>query len=122
MNDDFRVGYGKPPPEHRFQPGQSGNPKGRPKGARGFKTELRAALDAPVRLTGSGGMRSITTQAAAIKRLVERAVGKGDLRAIEKLLGYAQLVEADSAPEPLTLEADDEALIADFLQRHGGSL
>ena len=26
---DFEVGYGKPPPQHRFQKGQSGNPKGR---------------------------------------------------------------------------------------------
>jgi hypothetical protein len=28
------VGYGKPPAENRFRPGVSGNPKGRPKGAR----------------------------------------------------------------------------------------
>jgi hypothetical protein len=31
---NYEVGYGKPPKASRFSPGQSGNPKGRPKGAR----------------------------------------------------------------------------------------
>ncbi len=30
----YAVGYGKPPKNTRFKPGQSGNPKGRPKGAK----------------------------------------------------------------------------------------
>jgi hypothetical protein len=30
----YDVGYGKPPAESRFKPGQSGNPRGRPKGAK----------------------------------------------------------------------------------------
>lgn len=30
---DYRVGYGRPPRRHRLKPGQSGNPKGRPKGS-----------------------------------------------------------------------------------------
>ncbi len=30
----YSVGYGKPPKNTRFKPGQSGNPKGRPKGAK----------------------------------------------------------------------------------------
>lgn len=30
----YDVGYGKPSAETRFKPGQSGNPRGRPKGAR----------------------------------------------------------------------------------------
>jgi hypothetical protein len=30
----YAVGYGKPPADSRFKPGRSGNPKGRPKGAR----------------------------------------------------------------------------------------
>lgn len=28
---DYEVGYKRPPREHQFKPGQSGNPKGRPK-------------------------------------------------------------------------------------------
>ena len=31
---DYEVGYGKPPVHSRFKPGESGNPRGRPKGAK----------------------------------------------------------------------------------------
>ena len=40
-NGDYSVGKWRPPVETRWQPGQSGNPKGRPKGRRNMKTELR---------------------------------------------------------------------------------
>ena len=35
---DHKVGYGKPPKAHQWRPGQSGNPKGRPKGSRNRPT------------------------------------------------------------------------------------
>ena len=35
--NDYAVGYGKPPAESRFKPGKSGNPAGRPRGARNKK-------------------------------------------------------------------------------------
>jgi hypothetical protein len=38
------VGYGRPPAATRFKPGQSGNPKGRPRG-RSLTTILRQSLD-----------------------------------------------------------------------------
>ena len=37
---DYEVGYGKPPKEKRFAPGQSGNPRGRPKGAKNKKLDI----------------------------------------------------------------------------------
>ena len=38
------VGYGRPPKASRFKPGQSGNPRGRPKGAVGFKATLERVV------------------------------------------------------------------------------
>ena len=45
------VGYCRPPVEHRFKPGTSGNPRGRPRGSRNRSTlyrELARALECPI--------------------------------------------------------------------------
>lgn len=39
MSDDEKVGYKSPPKGSRFKPGQSGNPNGRPKGAKNKRTQ-----------------------------------------------------------------------------------
>ena len=45
---DYPVGYGKPPQHTRFHQGQSGNPRGRPKGSRNLSTLMAKALNEPV--------------------------------------------------------------------------
>jgi Family of unknown function (DUF5681) len=55
-----RVGYGRPPMTTRFRPGQSGNPRGRPKGARNLSTIVAAALSERVAINENGRRRQIT--------------------------------------------------------------
>jgi hypothetical protein len=52
---DYEVGYGKPPPHTRFVQGLSGNPRGRPRGAKNIKTLLPKALNERVVVTDQAG-------------------------------------------------------------------
>lgn len=79
-NDDDKVGYGKPPKEHRFKPGQSGNPKGRKKASRGLKTDLQAELDGTIAIRINGEPVKGTRQRLFVKALATRAAF-GDLKA-----------------------------------------
>ncbi len=83
------VGYGHPPEAHRFTPGQSGNPLGRPKGATAHTpaqelTRLtKIVLDEAARLIPlRDGDRTVTVPMleAIIRRLAVDAA-KGDPRA-----------------------------------------
>ena len=64
----------------RFRPGQSGNPRGRPKGARNLSTVVAAALSERVAINENGRRRRITKLEAAVKQLVNRAAS-GEARA-----------------------------------------
>jgi len=44
QNDDYEVGYRKPPKASRWRKGQSGNQRGRQKGVPNLKTELTEEL------------------------------------------------------------------------------
>jgi Family of unknown function (DUF5681) len=84
---DYKVGYGKPPCRTRFQKGQSGNPQGRPSGAKNLANLLSAALNERVIIDENGVRRKLPKGHAFIKRLVDRAVA-GDWRAAKILLDH----------------------------------
>jgi len=69
-----------PPPEHRFKPGVSGNPKGRTPGGKNLTTMLRAILNDEVP-DGTG----LTYSEAIIKKLIEKAAINGNLNAIRDI-------------------------------------
>jgi Family of unknown function (DUF5681) len=112
-----RVGYGKPPVRTRFRQGQSGNPRGRPKGARNLSTIVAAALGERVTVTENGRRRHITKYEATVKQVVNRAT-TGDLRAAQVLFGLAQANEAQAAPANADrIGVDDMIVMAEMMRR-----
>lgn len=117
MNDDaekqpYDIGYAKPPEHSRFKPGQSGNPRGRARGAKNTSTIVRDALTAKVKLKENGRTRSMSKLEVSMTQLANKAAG-GDLKAIGMVLGLYRDVEAEAAgrsrEEPLD-HADREIL------------
>jgi Family of unknown function (DUF5681) len=110
---DYEVGYGKPPQDTRFPKGQSGNPRGRPSGAKNLKTLLSEALNEPVIVTENGGRRKVTKRQAIITQLVNRSA-TADFRAIKILLDMLREIENQTEPAPPETsafsEADEEVL------------
>ena len=114
--NDYAVGYGKPPVNTRFKRGQSGNPKGRPKGSRNFKTEIHEALRARVVVTIGGKTRKISTLAASMLKLVKRGFD-GDVRALRLLIDLAQTCNDEEQTLTAGTSDDDLQLLAVFEDR-----
>ncbi len=121
-NNSYEVGYAKPPKHTRFQPGRSGNPRGRPKGSRSLATLVADALEKTI--TAKIGRRTVTMKRreALAHRLVEQALG-GDLRAVALLLKLdpgALTQEADAPSQDAELPPEEAAMLRDFLRGISG--
>ena len=129
-DQDYRVGPGRPPKEYQFKPGQSGNPKGARRKPRSIAPDLKdlfeRALSGKVTLRQGEQEKIITKAAAGIEQLVNQ-FAKGDRHARRDLLALAErlgvdLVEGQGEALEQTvaaaLSANDEALLADYVQRH----
>lgn len=82
---DYEVGYGKPPKSAQFKPGQSGNPRGRPKKAKGVDTIIREQMLQSITVHTAAGPKRMTRAEALIVKAVEMAA-KGNFRALNTLL------------------------------------
>ena len=95
----YDVGYGKPPRNTRFQAGQSGNPRGRPKGSCPINTLVSRELDQLVTVRENGQSRRIRKRELMIKQLVKKAA-EGDFKAFGLILRMD--VESQGRDDPTT--------------------
>lgn len=88
----YDVGYRKPPQHSRFRPGQSGNPRGRPRAAKGLKTIVRETMTAKVPVRTAAGEKKMSRMEAVLHKTVELGM-KGNPRALAQLIAlYATAV------------------------------
>jgi hypothetical protein len=116
-----RVGHCRPPVATRFRPGQSGNPRGRPRVKRHLGAVVARALSERVTIEETDGrVRRLSKLEAMVKQIVDGAT-KGDARATKLLFA---LIKADeralSEPEggrPEGLASEADAIVIAELRR-----
>lgn len=87
---NYEVGYGKPPASGRFKKGQSGNPKGRPKGRKAMNSIIEDVLRRKVVIREGGKTKKIPQVEALIRRIVNDGL-KGDGKATDQALKLFQM-------------------------------
>jgi hypothetical protein len=115
-NDDSNgAGYGKPPSHTQFVKGQSGNPKGRPKGSQNLATILAKVGRQRVKVTENGRTRYITKFEATMLQLVNKAVA-GDPYATRALLSWVMwLADSEHTATPSAVSHERDKLVMENL-------
>jgi hypothetical protein len=108
-----RSAMAKPPRHSRFEPGQSGNPRGRPPGSKNLSGLLKKALDEPVIVVENNRRRRIAKREAIVTQFVNQSA-KGDLKATQLLLSILRDIESraepGSADTDKIIEADQQII------------
>jgi hypothetical protein len=116
----YSVGYGRPPEETRFKPGQSGNPKGRPKGAKNLTTLFAEELLRPVILKENGKTRRVPKAEAIVKQVVNKALvaeAKSTIIVLDEMRRHDALADAQHAAAPDISRPEDQATLQSIFRR-----
>jgi hypothetical protein len=81
------AGYGKPPQQHQFKPGESGNPAGYPEGKPNRGTVARKFLQAPIHYKDpSTGQYVLGTIEESMVLAMMAAATNGDVNAYREIM------------------------------------
>ncbi len=83
--DDYDVGYGKPPKSGQFKPGNSGNPKGRPKAPPKVEDLIAREANRKIAITLAGAKVTLSQAEVMVKALMQKAM-KGDIACAKVIL------------------------------------
>lgn len=121
------VGYGRPPKQHRFKPGQSGNPKGRPRKKKEeeetYADDLIESLvrvgQKPILVTTGGRTERVSLLEAISESLMRSAAQKPTiaLKLYGLLLRELPRDDPSAMTDPADLSPDEEAIISWMAQR-----
>lgn len=114
--EDDAVGYGKPPRAHQFKPGQSGNPKGRPKGRKNEATMLDELLFQRIPVRQGGRDLRMTVIEAIFRRLAEDSL-KGNIKAAGFLFNRLSAISSEQ-PQQADLADDDQEVLQAYLKEY----
>ena len=122
------VGYGRPPIESQWKPGQSGNPFGRPKGSKNLRRAIEEMLTEKITVTEGNKIRRVTRLEAVLLKQLSLAL-KGDLKAIQAVytsantLGMLEVLPDKIVVRNLSPLTDDELLeLERLLVKAGGGI
>jgi hypothetical protein len=111
------VGYQRPPTANQFKPGQSGNPRGRPKGSRSVGAVLQDILRQKVAVTENGRTRRLSTLDIVLRRLANDAM-RNETSAVKLILTLVERY-GESPATQIQIEdllAEDRAILERFLK------
>ncbi len=105
---DYVVGHGKPPKEHQFKPGQSGNRKGRPKGSKNMRSIIRSIMDRNITIRENGRTRRVKFPEAFANSLAVKALNgstRDQMMLLKAMHDYApDLLQEAELPTSITVK------------------
>ena len=106
MSDDYPVGYGRPPKHSQWKKGQSGNKRGRPKGAQALGNILDQEQNEMVTITENGVQKRLSKLHVAVKAAFAKAM-KGDARALNQLRAWY----TEAGANPFSSPAEEREIV-----------